>query len=350
MLARCARCQGTFSTDRFGVQTCPHCGSEILLADPNAPPGAPPRQEPPPTPPAGAPPPPGPGPSQPVWGAAPPPPDEMFPPPAGPPPEGIGPPPGGGFGPPRGGPGGFGGGPGGPGAPPPGAGLPAPFAERKSRGFFSAFFESWKLAAVEPARFFRMVRIDQTAAAIWFAVIAGTVGTWVQLLFSAVSMQGGFKAMEEMAKQIPGADPEALRFVEHLFAGPAIVAAFVAAPLLAVVRLFLTAALLHVFLLLVRGATRGFDSTLTVVGYASGLYLLEGVPGCGQFIAPIWFAVVAIIGLAESQRCGTGKAAAAVLAPLVLSCLCCLGVLGPAFMKIFHKAIEQGGTTTTTNL
>ena len=26
MLARCARCQGTFTTDRFGRQTCPHCG------------------------------------------------------------------------------------------------------------------------------------------------------------------------------------------------------------------------------------------------------------------------------------------------------------------------------------
>ena len=37
MIARCARCQGTFQTDTFGRQRCPHCGAELLLADPNAP-------------------------------------------------------------------------------------------------------------------------------------------------------------------------------------------------------------------------------------------------------------------------------------------------------------------------
>ncbi|HYG70330.1 MAG TPA: YIP1 family protein, partial [Anaeromyxobacteraceae bacterium] len=47
MLARCARCQGTFSTDHFGLQTCPHCGAELMLSDPNAPKGAQPPAPPP---------------------------------------------------------------------------------------------------------------------------------------------------------------------------------------------------------------------------------------------------------------------------------------------------------------
>jgi hypothetical protein len=37
MLARCAFCQKTFDTDRFGVQPCPHCGQQVHLADPSAP-------------------------------------------------------------------------------------------------------------------------------------------------------------------------------------------------------------------------------------------------------------------------------------------------------------------------
>ncbi|MGB8932553.1 MAG: YIP1 family protein, partial [Anaeromyxobacteraceae bacterium] len=67
MLARCARCQGTFQADRFGVQTCPHCGGEVLLSDPNAPQqgvgdpatpagGAPPPAAPPSAPSASVPP------------------------------------------------------------------------------------------------------------------------------------------------------------------------------------------------------------------------------------------------------------------------------------------------------
>src|SRR5512133_2238025 len=110
MIARCARCQGTFTTDRFGVQRCPHCGSELLLSDPNVPPagGEPPR--PPPEAPApvtpggprwGEPPPAGAaapsGEGGPVWGTPPPPPEGgSGTPPEPPPPP---PPPAGGYGP-----------------------------------------------------------------------------------------------------------------------------------------------------------------------------------------------------------------------------------------------------------
>src|SRR4051812_1137468 len=112
MLARCARCQSTFTTEKYGIQTCPNCGSEIHLADPNAP-------NPPPAPPSA---PEGGG----AWGSA--------PPPAGGPP---GEPPGGPTG---------GGGPGGP-----SDGESAPFARRQQLGFFPALVETWKLASLEPA-------------------------------------------------------------------------------------------------------------------------------------------------------------------------------------------------------
>src|SRR6266536_2651173 len=131
MRARCFRCQNTFDTERFGTQTCPSCGSEIYLPDPSAPPppAAGPQPETPP-PPAGAA---GWGPPPPGWTA-----------PPGPPP-GWAPLP--------------------PGAVPPPAEQSAPFAERARRGFVPAFVETWKLAAVEPARFFRQVRVSETGSA-----------------------------------------------------------------------------------------------------------------------------------------------------------------------------------------
>src|SRR5512138_452302 len=98
MLARCARCQGTFQTDRFGVQTCPHCGGEVLLADPNAP-AAPAGPSQPPAPqaqPPSQPPPPPPQAGPPSWGPA----GGDLPPPPPPPPGGYGAPLGGMGGPP----------------------------------------------------------------------------------------------------------------------------------------------------------------------------------------------------------------------------------------------------------
>jgi hypothetical protein len=89
--------------------------------------------------------------------------------------------------------------------------------------------------------------------------------------------------------------------------------------------IYFSAGVFHLLLLVVRGAPRGFDATLTVVAYASGIFLLRALPVCGGLIALVWFIVMVVHGLAEAQRCGTGKAAFAVLGPLVLLCvLACL--------------------------
>jgi hypothetical protein len=114
-----------------------------------------------------------------------------------------------------------------------------------------------------------------------------------------------------------------------------------------VIGIYLGAAILHLLLRLFRGASRGFDATLTVVAYVNGLNLLLAVPACGWFLAGIWALVVSIIGLGAIHRCGTGKAAAAVLAPAVLGCACCCGIAGlsaPALLERLKDAGQQGPT------
>ena len=320
MLARCARCQGTFTTATFGLQTCPHCGSELMLADPSGatppppapPPGEPPVQPPPPgsgEPPAAAPP----APPGPPGGAAPPPPPPGFPPP---PPSGWGP-----LHPPP---------------PPAWSELPSPFAERATRGFFASFFETFKLVGTQPADFFRRVRIDQTGAALLFGVIGSTIGSWASVLFSAVTRAATVSQLQARISELP---PEAARFLEQLavtvekLSSPAATAVqLVLAPLLSILGIYLSAGIIHLVLRLFKGSTRGFDATLTVVAYASGLYLVAAIPQCGGLIAMVWYLAVLIIGLGEAQRCGSGKAALAVFAPIILLCLCCcgLGMIGGA--------------------
>lgn len=331
MIARCARCQGTFTTDRFGLQTCPHCGSELLLADPGAPPGAgqgqaqggPPPGGQPPQPPQ--PPPPGPPhvPGAPAGGFPP-----AWPPGAPPPPGGFGPyPPGGG----------------------PGFEIPSPFAERKQRGFFGAFFETWKLVATQPQQFFGRVRIDQTGSAILFGVIASTVGNAVAGLYNWLSGQQALVAMQSIIEKMPDEQARFMRMYAGFFTGGMTIAQVVLSPLLTLIFMYLGSGILHLLLMLFRGAKRPFDATLTVVAYANGLNLLLAVPGCGGLLAAVWGLVVLIIGLGEIQRCGTGKAAAAVLTPAVLLCVCCCAAIGlsfPAFMKGIEGAAQQGNQTT----
>jgi hypothetical protein len=355
MRARCYHCQNAFDTDRFGVQRCPSCGTEVYLPDPAAaqPPASEPR--PPEVPPPGEPRAPAePAPAPPATAAPPPPPPWGAPPPAMP-----GQPPGAGMGapPPQGLPPGWGPPPGWP--PPPGWGpLPAgalppiaeqsaPFAERARRGVVSSFIETWRLAALEPARFFRQVRVSQAGSAVLFGVISVTIGTWVSLLFRYATASATLNFMGQITRRM-GGRVETFPFSQVIqgFTLGAFAVQMLLAPLFVLAGLYLTAAIFHVLLLLVRGSTRGFDATLTVVGYASGVMLLEALPLCGGIVAIVWFMVAAITGLAEAQRCGGGKAAFAVLMPLVLSCVCaCLGgaALVPFLSEMF-KGNQAGGT------
>src|SRR5512142_2581855 len=250
MLARCARCQGTFTTDRYGRQYCPHCGSELILPDPSSPqpgaaaggqegqgtggPGAP----------GGPPPPEGGGPT---WNPPP-------PPPAGgaggmPPP----PPAGGGWAPI-------------PPPPPPAlpeGGIPAPFAERGGRGFLAAFFETWKLAATEPQKFFSHVRI-QLGPAIWFGVLAAWVGSAVGGVLSLGLRATSLSSVERSLSSLPPEQAEqARRLFEKFgaFMGPgAAVGGIIVTPLLALLFMFIIAGVVHLLLMMFKGATRGFEA------------------------------------------------------------------------------------------
>jgi hypothetical protein len=332
MLARCARCQGTFTTDRYGRQTCPNCGSELILPDPAAPQG---------TPPPVAPQPPAPQAPPPAHGGG-----EELPPPPGPPPGGYVPP--GGWQPPPPPPGGGGWGsyppPPPPPGPPRGPELPSPFADRARRGFFAGFLETWKLAATQPQQFFSRVRIDQTGSALLFAMIAFTVGSAAEALYAVLSREQMLLVVERLSTFMSPEQAAAAREALQSASAGRVIAQVVFAPVIALVVVYVLSALFHLLLLLFRGVSRGFDATVTVVAHALGMSVLLAVPVCGTPIAIVWATVVSIVGLGASQRCGPGKATAAVLSPLLLVCVCCCGALGltvPALLKGAQQAAQQ---------
>jgi hypothetical protein len=330
MIARCARCQQTFTTEKFGVQRCPLCGAEVHLADPNAPPPAAPP--PPPGPTWGAPPPPVASPP-PGWASAPgapPPPPAGWGPPPGPPPQ---PPSGWGPIPPGGAP-----------PPPGGDGQSSPFADRARLGFLPGWIQTLKLTALEPARFFRLVRVKPSGSAVLFGVIGFTVGTWVSAVFAYFTASASFSALEQVLRRMQeqGVDTRPFASIFQRVGGGALALQAVAAPLVALILIYLVSAIFHLVLLVLRGSTRGFDATLSVVGYSYGIYLLMALPMCGSLVAAVWFAVAAVIGLSEAQRSPLWKAALAVFSPLLLLCLCaCLGAAG--LVSFFSRLQGKSG-------
>ena len=299
MLARCAHCQQTFSTDRFGVQRCPHCGWEVLLADPAAP--APPQPTPPPFAPPAAGPPPGYG-APPGW-----PPPQGTPAPWSPMPPGTVLPPAG-----------------------PGEGASAPFARRRELGFLTGFGQTWRLATFEPRRFFRFVAVRETGSALLFGLICFTIGTWISLVYAALAGGASSSALQQLLRRMPpgSVDPDAMIGMMQRASVRGIVGQAVITPIAGLVGIYVAAAVIHVLLLAVRGAPRGFSATLTVVCYAFGAFLFEALPMCGGLVAIAWFTVAMIVGVAEAQRCGMGRAGFAVLTPALLFCACLCASMG----------------------
>jgi hypothetical protein len=100
------------------------------------------------------------------------------------------------------------------------------------------------------------------------------------------------------------------------------VAVFIMLPVIVAIGLFIHTCILHLMLLILGEGRSGFETTFRVLCYSHTSDVANVIPLCGGLIALVWFVVLQILGIAEAHRCSQGKAALAVLLPLLLCCAC----------------------------
>jgi hypothetical protein len=85
--------------------------------------------------------------------------------------------------------------------------------------------------------------------------------------------------------------------------------------------IFIWSGIVHLMLMLLGGQKYPFEATLRTIAYAQGSAApINAVPACGGLIAGLWGLYAVIIGLSETQEISVGKAAGAVLIPVVVCC------------------------------
>ena len=92
------------------------------------------------------------------------------------------------------------------------------------------------------------------------------------------------------------------------------------APIFVVIGVFIGAAILHLMLMIVGGANKGFEATVRVICYALTAQLAGIIPFCGGIVSLVWSIILYVIGLATAHKTTQGKALLAVLLPVVLCC------------------------------
>ncbi len=184
--------------------------------------------------------------------------------------------------------------------------------DRESKGFLSGLYTTLKDVLFRPSGFFkRMPVTGGLTDPLLYALIIGMVG----LIFSyfwQILLQGAMQGM-----MLPGMKAAA---EQNMFRGIGLAVLAFLSPFLIILVLFIGSGILHVCLMLVKGARSGFEATFRVVAYGYSTYILLVIPFCGGLIAGVWAVVLAIIGLREAHETTGGKAAFAVFLPVVVCC------------------------------
>ncbi len=163
-------------------------------------------------------------------------------------------------------------------------------------------------ALFSPVEFFRNMYLrGGYGRPLGFAVIVGSFGLMVQVMWVFLLTKP-----EVLAQLGPMLGVTAGRF------NLVILLTLLMAPLLVVLWVYLTAALMHIVLALLRGNHFGFETTFRVAAYSFSALVLLAVPVFGTLVSFFWSVAVRVVGLIRAQETSPGVAVAAVLWPLLL--------------------------------
>lgn len=185
--------------------------------------------------------------------------------------------------------------------------------------FFDGLFETVKLLTTSPGEAFRRMPVTGgIGRPVFYAIAVG----WVSIAFAVfwnMLLQGMWLPFLESAEDLAG-----MGAMYGLTVGWGLLMV-VLAPLFVVIGVFIAAAILHLMLLIVGGATSGFEATVRVVCYTQTAQLAGIIPLCGGIVALIWTVILYVTGFSIAHRTTQGKAIVAVLLPIVLCCV--MGVI-----------------------
>jgi hypothetical protein len=208
-----------------------------------------------------------------------------------------------------------------------------PWEDRENTGFFWGLFSTLKECLFKPSGSFRRMPVaGGLTDPLLYALIVGMVGMMFLYLWQ-ILLKGTVQSyLPSGMATTPGS---------QVFQGIGTAFMAILAPFLIIIGLFITSGLLHLFLLLIKGARAGFEATFRVVSYSYSANIFFIAPICGSFIACIWALVITIIGLKEMHEISGGKAALAVFLPVFLCC----GVIFLAASAVFMGVLAASLST-----
>lgn len=178
---------------------------------------------------------------------------------------------------------------------------------------FGTWWKTAKLIMKSPQAAFRQMRPYGGVGNPVFYTLAGlSVGAVGQILWQSIFSIG----LVLMTNHGTGADALQLISVQIVYGISTTVLGVV---LGGTVGLFIAAAIPHLFLLVVGGAKRGYETSLRVIAFANGaIGWLNWIPILGPLFSLLWLLYLQVVGFAEAHEIPKRKAVQAVILQIVL--------------------------------
>ena len=159
-----------------------------------------------------------------------------------------------------------------------------------------------------------------------FTLICAYLGGLANLIYSTIFSFGGGMMLP---KQFRGFG---------MAASGGVIAYLFLTPIGLAIALLISTLIYHLLLTLLKASTQGLEATYRVTTYAGVTYLCGIIPFIGGLIQLVWWVVLTIIGFREVHKTTTGKAAAAVLIPILLCILCAVFAAMVIGLAVFRMA------------
>jgi hypothetical protein len=169
-------------------------------------------------------------------------------------------------------------------------------------GFVGAFFKTTQETLFSPTRFFKKVATGEGYwAPLIYGMISGIIGFGGGILWQWFFFSEWFPIQKFSGLSY------------NLY-----VIITIALPIMVAFSLLIESGVTHLCLMIVGGNKKGFQATFRVVSYSFCGYLFGILPFIGSPIGGIYTLILTILGVREGHSISTGKAALAVLLPIIV--------------------------------
>jgi hypothetical protein len=210
-----------------------------------------------------------------------------------------------------------------------------PWEDRAANGYFNGLFRTAKDVMLSPSVFFRKMAVTGGLTdPLLFAMIIGMVGLMFLSLWDIALHDSLQSFMTPEMRDAAG---------RGMSNGISSAFGMVIMPFLFIIWLFIVSGMLHLFLMMVRGAKAGFEATFRVICYSVSPFLFMVIPYCGMLIMMVWILTITVIGLRDAHETTGGKATLAVFFPVLLCCgsmllmaVLFMGAIASSFGALMH--------------